>query len=211
MKRALPRHLSVLLLLLLLPALRAAEEDPQVAINAKLRESLRNTMVQLQTAQGQVATLQATQTADEARIKDLEAQLKKLTKQAADNKLAADKTIADQKQLLAEQDARNARQLDALAKWKDAYNKLVDQARAIDGKRADLASKVILKDRQLAEAQRKNAALYDLGKEILRRYEHYGLGDAIAAREPFTGIAKVKLENYVQDQGDKLADGKIKN
>jgi hypothetical protein len=44
----------------------------------------------------------------------------------------------------------------------------------------------------------------------LKRYQHYGLGDAITAKEPFSGIAKVKLENYVQDKSDALADQKIK-
>jgi len=47
-------------------------------------------------------------------------------------------------------------------------------------------------------------------QEILHRYENYGLGDAILAREPFTGIAKVKFETYIQDHADQLADQKIK-
>jgi len=202
----------LLLLVLMLPALPAVaqEEDQQVAINAKLRESLRNTMVQLRDAQGQVATLQATQAASEAKIKDLEAQVKKLVKQASDDKLVSDKSIADLQAQVAAQDTRNARQLEALAKWKEGYNKLVDQAKAIDARRGELAARVIVLDRKVADQQRRNQALYDLGKQILKRYEHYGLGDAILNREPFTGIAKVKFENYIQDNADKLADEKIK-
>lgn len=200
----------LLLFLLLLPlVLRAADE--QNSVESKLREGLRNTMIQLRDSQAKVAELQAVKVGDDAKIKDLEAQLKKLTKESGDAKLVADKTIADQKEQLAAQDERNARQLEALAKWKDAYNHLVDQAKAIDSKRAALAADKIQLTRKLEDTQRRNLALYDLGKEILRRYEHYGLGDAITAREPFSGIAKVKLENYVQEKSDALADQKFKD
>jgi hypothetical protein len=201
-------RVSLLLVFLLPLALHAAEEANPV--ETKLREGLRNTMIQLRDAQTKVAEAQAVKVGDDAKIADLEAQLKKITRQASDDKLAADKTIADQKELLATQDARNAKQLEALAKWKDGYNKLVDQARAIDAKRAALANDKILLTRKVEDQQRKNAALYELGKEILKRYQHYGLGDAITSREPFSGIAKVKLENYVQDKGDALLDQKIK-
>jgi chromosome segregation ATPase len=198
-----------LFLLLFLPfALQAADE--QSTVETKLREGLRNTMLQLRDSQTKVAELQAVQVTDQAKIKDLEGQLKKTTKQASDDKLVADKTIADQKEKIAAQDTRNARQLEALAKWKDAYNKLVDQAKAIDAKRATLVNEKIALTRKVEDQQRRNLALYDLGKEILRRYQHYGLGDAITSREPFSGIAKVQLENYVQDKSDALTDQKIK-
>jgi hypothetical protein len=215
MKKALSR-----LLLLLLPSafflhpsvVRAADQqDPQVAINTKLREGLRNTMLQLQAAQGDVATLQAAKADNEARIKDLESKLAAVTKQSADDKSTAGKTIAGLKEQLAAQDTRNAQQLEAIAKWKKSFDELLTQAKAIDAKRAALASDKIQLTRKLEDAQRKNQELYTLGTEILHRYEHYGLGDAIAAREPFTGIAKVKFQTYIQDHSDKLTDSKIKN
>ena len=59
------------------------------------------------------------------------------------------------------------------------------------------------------DQQRKNRAMYQLGLEILKRYEHFGLGDAITAREPFVGTTRVKFENLIQDYGDKLAAQKI--
>ncbi len=211
-KKALARSFLILLpsAFFLLPSVRAADEDPQVAINARLREGLRNTMLQLQTAQGQVATLTATQTENEAKIKDLTAKLDQLTRRASDDKLASDKSIADLKEQVAAQDARNARQVEALGKWKTAYNNLVDQARAIDAKRAELAAAKIQLDRKVAEQQRKNWEMYELGKEILKRYENFGLNGAILNREPFTGIAKVKFENYIQDKSDQLTDNKVK-
>jgi chromosome segregation ATPase len=203
-------QMKKLLFFFLFPLALHAADSEQTAIETKLREGLRNTMLQLRDQQTKVAELQAVKVGDDAKIKSLEDQLKKTTKQAGDDKLVADKTIADQKDQLAAQDARNARQLEALAKWKDAYNKLVDQAKTIDAKRASLANDKIQLTRKVEDQQRRNLALYDLGKEVLKRYQHYGLGDAITAKEPFSGIAKVKLENYVQDKSDALADQKIK-
>ncbi|MDD5200594.1 MAG: hypothetical protein PHC88_12435 [Terrimicrobiaceae bacterium] len=210
MPRRFPLHLLLPLALLAALPLRAVEEDPQAAINARLREGLKNTMLQLQDAQGKAATLQAAQVADEAKIKDLTARLAKLTKQSADDKLAADKTIADLRQQVAAQDTRNAKQVEAIGEWKKAYAKLLDQARAVEAKRAELAAEKIKLDRKVADQERRNWAMYDLGKEILKRYERFGLGDALLAREPFVGIARVKFENFILDYSDKIADQKIK-
>ena len=73
-----------------------------------------------------------------------------------------------------------------------------------------LAGESIVLKRKLEDRERKNAELFKLGNEILTRYEKFGLGDALAAREPFTGLARVKLENLVQDYQDKIADQKVK-
>jgi hypothetical protein len=205
------RILRILSLALLVPAVvHAADEDQQAAINAKLRDGLRNTMLQLRDAQGQIATLTATHTQDAATIADLTAKLAAATKSEAATKAEAAKTKADYEAKFAAQDTRNAQQVEALAKWHKAYSELLAKAKEIDAKRGELAQQKILADRRIADQQRKNEALYELGKDILHRYEHYGLGDAITAREPFTGIAKVKFETYIQDNSDKLADQKIK-
>jgi predicted nucleic acid-binding Zn-ribbon protein len=205
------KKLSLLLVLLLVLSgglLRAA--DAQDPVLTRMREALKNTMIQLRDAQTQVATLQATQAQSDAKIKDLQAQLDKVTKQASDDKLAADKTIADLKEQNAAQDARNAKELETIAKWKKSYDALLAQAKAIDAKRAEFAGKCIALQRQVDDQQRKNLAMYDLGMEVLDRYKRFGLGEALTAREPFTGLTRVKFQNLIQDYGDKLADQKIK-
>ena len=200
--------LLLVLLLVLSGSLRAA--DAQDPVLTRMREALKNTMIQLRDAQTQVATLQAAQAQNDAKIKDLEAQVAKITKQASDDKLAADKTIADLKEQNAAQDARNAKELETIAKWKKSYDALLTQAKAIDAKRAEFAGKCIELQRQVDDQQRKNLAMYDLGMEVLKRYERFGLGEALTAREPFTGLTRVKFQNLIQDYGDKLADQKIK-
>ena len=49
-----------------------------------------------------------------------------------------------------------------------------------------------------------------MGKEILDRYENFAFGKALLAREPFTGLAKVRLEEQVQDYKDQLTDGMVR-
>ena len=78
-----------------------------------------------------------------------------------------------------------------------ARNKETERAKLADEARIEL-------ERLVADRQAKNLALYKIASEILQRYEQFGLGDALRAREPFVGITRVKLQNLVQDYQDKL-------
>lgn len=187
--------LSWLLLWSLLGAVNASDNNPET----KLREALRNTMLQLRTAQNERAALQASQAESEAKVKTLTAQVESLTKQAA----AAEKTAADEQ-------AQLVKFKEAVQNWETAYKQVVELANAKESARAKLESDSISLQRQVADQQRRNAAMFRTASEILTRYERFGLGDALAAKEPFVGITRVKLENLVQDYQDKLLDERIK-
>ena len=58
------------------------------------------------------------------------------------------------------------------------------------------------------DLETKNTNLFQIGSEILTRYEKFGLGEALAAKEPFVGTTRVKLENQVQGYEDKLLNQK---
>ena len=201
--------LALSLILLALTQLTHAADQPASA-ETRLREMLRTTILQLRAAETERAALQAAQAESAAKEKALTEQVEALTKQSAADKDAADKAITDLKAKVADQDTQITQLKDALEKWKEGYAKAADIANAKEAERAKLASQVILLDRKVADRETKNAELFRIGSEILRRYERFGLGDALAAREPFVGIARVKLENQVQDYQDKLLDQKIK-
>ena len=93
---------------------------------------------------------------------------------------------------------------------KHRYRALVVRPETQLAERAKLAADVIVLNRTTADQKTKNAEMFKLGREILLRYEKFGLGDVIGAKEPFVGTARVKLETYVQDFQDKLTDQKIK-
>jgi septal ring factor EnvC (AmiA/AmiB activator) len=176
----------------------------------RLRGMLRSTMLQLRDAQNQVATLQSAQAESDKEKKALSDHLDELTKQAAADKDAAIKTIADLNTKVTDQNTLITQQKDALDKWKEAYNKAVEVANTKEAQRAKFESQAILLQRRVENDEAKNLALYKLGKEILDRYEKFGLGTAVTAREPFVGTTRVKLENLVQDYSDKLLDQTVK-
>jgi uncharacterized coiled-coil protein SlyX len=184
--------------------------DQANTVEERLRGQLRSTMLQLRDAQNQAATLQSAQAEDEKQKKALSDRVDELTKQAASDKDAATKTIADLNAKVTDQTTLINQMKDALDKWKEAYNKAVEVATTKEAQRAKFESQAILLQRRVENDENKNLALYQLGKEVLNRYEKFGLGTAITSREPFVGITKVKLENLVQDYSDKLMDQTVK-
>ena len=201
----------VLLLLVCAATLPAAEEaDPAMAVMKRMRDQLRTVMIQQQKTEAERATLQAANVELDEKLKKLDSSFKKLGKEKNDEKDAADKTIAELKAKVMLEEREKAQLQEALANWKAGHQKLTETARKIEAERKELSARVILQDRKVADYQRKNDELFKVGSEILSKYEGFGLGTAIAAREPFTRNMRVKLETLVQDYGDKLVDNKIK-
>jgi nucleotide-binding universal stress UspA family protein len=188
-------------------AIRAAEE---ATVESKLRDGLRNVMVQLRDAQNQVATLQATQATNEQKIKELTAKADALAKQAVADRNTSTNMLAEVNTKLAEQTTVNQGLQAAIDKWKRSYAELTAFTQKKEIERAKLADRVIKLDRQVQDQQFKNIAMYKLGVEILDRYEKFGLGEAVLAREPFVGATRVKFQNLIQDSQDKLVDQRIK-
>jgi hypothetical protein len=168
-----------------------------------MRETLRNTMIQLRDSNAKLAIAQAAQADDEEKLKELQGQFDDLTKKTTAQKHADDQLISDQRDKLAINELMIAHLTESLAKWKYGYAKLADYAK--------LASKIVILDRRIADQQVKNAEMYRLGNEVLDRYAKFGLGTAISAREPFVGITKVKFQNLVQDYQNKLTDQTLKH
>jgi chromosome segregation ATPase len=188
----------------------AEENDPAMAVLKRMRDQLRNVTIQQQKTEADRVTLQAANLELEAKLKTLDTKFKALARESNAQKDVADKTIVDLKAKVMEQEREQAHLQESLASWKIGHQKVTDAAKKLDAQRAELAARVILQDRKVADYQRKNDELFKVGSEILSRYEGFGLGTAIAAREPFTRNMRVKLETLVQDYSDKLAAGKIK-
>ena len=155
-------------------------------------------MLQLRTAQNDRAVLQASQAENEVKLKKLTAQVEALTKEAT----VAEKAKADQQ-------AQLAKFKEALQNWEVAYKQAVEIANAKETARSNLANNVMALERQVADQKSRNAAMFRTANEILTRYERFGLGEALAAKEPFVGVTRVKLENLIQDYEDKLVDQRI--
>ncbi len=195
-------------------ALRA--QDAPSTTETRLRDALRNTMLQMRDAQNQVVTLQAAKdqadkdNADlKAKVDSLTLQLNTTTKEEADEKSTSDKAIADLNAKIADQAGQIQRLNDALAQWHKANDQLTQLYKVTEAARAQLAMQAALLQRTVDDREAKNLELFKTGNEILVRYEKFSLGDAISEKEPFVGLTRVKLENLVQDYKDKLLDGVV--
>ncbi|WP_395736204.1 hypothetical protein [Prosthecobacter sp.] len=197
--------------LLAVHSIQAAEEaDPAMAMLKRVREQLRTITIQKQKSDADLAAVQAEKVDLEAKNADLAKKLEDLTKLNARERTASEKTIADLKEKNEEQTLEVARLNESLSQWKAGYKKVEDAKNARDADNAKLADKVVILDRRVADYRRKNEELYKAGTEVLTRYENFGLGTALTAREPFTRLTRVKMESLVQEYQDKLMDNKIK-
>jgi len=209
MSRNLSTLIAAILALTLFTGKAGAVDQPNPA-EVRMREALRNTMLQLRTAQNDNAVLQTAKSELDRKNKELDAQVKQLTKNIANDKDASDKKIEVLNAKLAAQADEIAKLKEALAQTQAKLAETTTLAQSKEAERAKLAADVIVLNRTTADQKTKNAEMYKLGREILLRYEKFGLGEALGAREPFVGTTRVKLETYVQDFQDKLTDQKIK-
>ncbi len=206
--------LNLLLLGAVLSSSSIAAEAPDPS--QKLREQLRTVMLQLRSAQTEGANAQAAQAAAEqkntelsAKITDLEKRNASTIEQATSDKKAADKAAASLTTKLADRDKRLEETTVALEKWKAGYEQAAGTARAKEDERAKLAAEALELKRTIADREGKNIALFNTAIEVLDRFEKYSLGKALAAREPFIGTTRVKVENLVQGYKDKILDNRI--
>lgn len=202
---------------LLAGSANAQEEQDEVA---RMRDALRTTMIQLREVNNRVALLDAEKTAEKERadkkIATLELQVKTLTersirdkKDADEAKAAAEKAVAALQQQIAERDTLLAAAKSELEAARKENGEAAAMLEKKEQERAGAESKAIVLQRRVDEAIRVNKELYEIGREILSRYEKFSLGDAVTAREKFIGITRTKFEDLMQDYQDKLDDHRL--
>jgi chromosome segregation ATPase len=206
------RHFASLLfagLVACLPTLSLRAAEPADA-ETRLREALRDTTLQLRDAQGQIASAQAAQSEANRQVEELKEKNERISKAAASAQTEMEKTIASLKARVVEQDTAITRFKEAVEKYETAYKQAVGVATRLEAERLALADQKLQLERKVAERETQNVELYKVGSEILTRYAKFSLGDAIAAREPFVGLTRVKLENFIQDYHERLLDQKAR-
>ena len=176
----------------------------------RLRSALKDTMLQLRNAQGELAGLQANQAANADEKKAVTEKYEALKKQIVADRAAADKSLATLTVQLSEQKQAIARLNEALEKAKAEGERaaLATKTAEVEGSR--LATENTAWARRVADREAKNLALFLVANEILSRYEEFSLGNALRAKEPFVGLTRTKLENLVQDYQDKILDPRVR-
>ena len=190
-------HLLVIALSVSLLSTATAADD------ARLKQMLQTLTGRLRAAETERNNLLSEKAQLEQEKKTLSAKVDSLNKQAAEDKARLDTLEAREKEL--------DETKESLTKWKAAYEQIQTAAQKSEAERNKFASEAIVLKRKVEDRERKNLELFKTANEVLTRYEKFGLGEALAAKEPFTGITRVKLENQVQDYQDKIADNRVKS
>lgn len=148
--------------------------------------------------------------AENARLKqDLEAA--KAAQAAAEKKAAALQARVAGAAAQAQRGASAAAAEQQLAQTRTRLDELVarfretgEQLRTMEGERNTLRSELGASQRAAATCATHNAELYQIASDVLTRYEGSGFGDTLARKEPFTRVARNRLENLVDGYREQL-------
>lgn len=177
---------------------------------ARMREQLKSLTLRLNAAESAQVTLQTEKTDLEAKLKTSEEAFAKLVKTTDTEKQAAKEHAEKLGTDIAAREKEISATKDLLVKA-DTFGKNADAlAKKTEAERAKLAAENrVLKD-TVASHRSKNAKMFEISTEVLSRYEKFGLGTALTAREPFVGITRARLQSMVDEFGGDLAAQRIK-
>jgi uncharacterized protein (DUF3084 family) len=178
-------------------AIPAAAPAQHADTEARLRDLLRQTTLELRDAQSQNVELRAkvdelnaktaAATASAPRMNVHTAALRRAQNEAEQLRAA----LADAHRSIDERDRE-------LAQWKQAYGQAEQLARARDGDAKQLDELQRILAQRVNGCERDNAQLVDLAEEVLDSYRNKGVWDAMRDAEPLTGIHRVQLETLAQ-------------
>jgi chromosome segregation ATPase len=186
----------------------AAQNAPTV--ESRLRDQIKALAGQLRTVETEKAMLAADKTALDEKAKKLEKQIEELGKNLAAETDKAKKEEEKARADIAARDAEIAQTKAELAKATKFGSEAAALANKTKAERDKLAAEKIQLTRVVADQRMKNGKMFEIGNEILTRYEKFGFGTAITAREPFVGITRVRLETMIEEYGGKLAEQRVK-
>jgi chromosome segregation ATPase len=208
-----PARLGVLsLAIMVCMAGMASHADASDKRASREREALRRVQQQLSQVQGQ---LDAVEQEKGKLAADLE-QAQALSKAVEDKAASLQRGLGTSKQQLASA-ARELTQvkeelLTTAQRLAETQKTLADTTQVLQQTQAekrDLEATKARNERDIAACERKNLALYGVGRSLMDRFEHKTCGEILAEKEPFSGLKKVETENLLEEYRDKLDDQKL--
>jgi chromosome segregation ATPase len=202
---------AVLVALALLSALAKAEApNPQAqAALARAQGLLRQLNEQKQALELDNSKLKASNAG-------LEQQLKRAKLETGDQQALADARAKEIEQTSAKLVRAKERTEKFSARIKEIVAKYKDQARTlrdVEAEKARLQDELSAARTELADAEQKNLALYQVNREIIDKYKQKSRWSALLQKEPFLGFKQVEIENQAQaleqNSAKQLRDGNM--
>ena len=157
------------------------------------------------------AALQAEKTKLEARVAELEAELaasedgqKTLTTDLARSQAAEQAARKNGDALIARLDQARTRTDELVARFRETATTLQQTER----ERGELQQQLATNTHDLETCSERNVALYDVGIEVLDRYESKGFWSVMRQKEPFTQLKRVEIENLADEYRQRLDDAR---
>jgi chromosome segregation ATPase len=168
----------------------------------RLRDALRTAIAQTRALEDERAALQA-------KIAQEEKDKATLKTQVDAAKARATQLDKEYRQAVLDFNGRLEERNKTLEKWKDAYEEAATVARTKDAERAKFEgeSKTYKESTQVCTA--KNLKLIQVGQQIIAKYDGVTIGDIMVAKEPVFAFRRVEIQNWEQDQADKLIEQKV--
>jgi len=184
----------------------AAHAHAQESTEDRMRDALRQAVTEMRAAQDQAAQAQADLQKAQAEKADLQKQLDAAKAAPPAPTVKPDVIASLQAQLKAAQaQLANGQQINAKLQG-DVQGSLA-LARQKDSESRQLAAAQKAESHALDVCKATNAKLIDVSEGVLHLYESQSFRSILLkSYEPVLGLAKVKLENLVQDYDDKIQD-----
>ncbi len=170
---------------------------------------------QLQQLQ-QLASERTALQADNAKLKDQIADLKKKLDQATAEGAAAS-ARAKQQEVAAARGAESSKQAsEALEKSRAQMQDLIahfretaQELKTVEADRNALRGQLETRSRDYAVCVEHNVGLYDVGREALDRLDRQGFWSMVRESEPFTQLARARLDNWIDDYRQRLQELRV--
>jgi len=192
------RTIALLLLLLTASRLTAAAEE-EGAVEAQLREALRNTMLQLREAQAKTAEMEATAVQAEMAATKAKKETAAAQAQLIDERNTAANQTAELRSAMAQVEDKAVALGAQVAKWEKDYRALTARTRKSEHELAKARGRITVLERAVTEQQVRLAEMKALADEILDRYAAHSFGRTMLAREPFISVNRAALQTIMQD------------
>jgi hypothetical protein len=154
--------------------------------------------------------------ADNAKLKDEVAELKKKLDQAAAAGTAAATRAKQSDAAVARASESGKQAAEALEKSRTQMQELISRFRAtaldlktVETDRNTLRGEQESLSRAYGTCVERNVGLYQVGREALERLGQRGFFSKVSESEPFTQIARARLENLIDDYRSRLDELRI--
>lgn len=176
------------------------------------KEQVRRLQQQQRKLEQEKSQLVGEKSALETRVKEAETRLDETQRKSEAAARRAATLVRDLKEAeVREADLRaeKGKLADQLAETEKRLTEISLRWRKEEEERKRLEALAAQQKQSIEQCEERNAKLYDQGVAILERYRSKGCFDAALQSEPFTGIKRVRIENFIEDSRDRLDESRL--